>query len=427
MSPAGATKLRAPRRPRPPNPQEAERKRMLKRQLQTDLAGLLVWHPFTASLALHLELVPVRDARVGTAATDGRRVYFDIDFAATLDDAGRAFVLAHEVWHCVLDHAHRQGERTPQLWGLAVDSEVNSILVREGLAPPSGAVHFRKMDGASAEQIYAWLLDRSDRAAQIKSFDVHALVANGKPPRAGDWVEDPDFRADEAAGTSDPQLRREWQVRLVDAERVARQRGLLPAGLSCVVQQALAPPSVPWQAVLRDFVQRSGRGGDWSYARVAKRHLWRGAWLPGRHGAALNLLVAIDTSGSTRHALGRFVSEIAALGREYARVEMTVVECDAKVHRTTHLTEGDLDAWERASRHHGLRGGGGTDFNPVFDLLAQHTPQALVFFTDGCGDAPDHPPSVPVLWVLADEDGSPPVEWGARVWMTPGHEAAPRG
>jgi len=142
---------------------------------------------------------------------------------------------------------------------------------------------------------------------------------------------------------------------------------------------------------------------------------------------ALNLLVAIDTSGSTRRALGRFVSEIAALGREYARVEMTVVECDAKVHRTTHLTEGDLDAWERTSRRHGLRGGGGTDFNPIFDLLAQHTPQALVFFTDGCGDAPDHPPSVPVLWVLADEDDSPPVEWGAQVWMTPGHEAAPRG
>jgi hypothetical protein len=129
----------------------------------------------------------------------------------------------------------------------------------------------------------------------------------------------------------------------------------------------------------------------------------------------------------TRRALGRFVSEIAALGREYARVEMTVVECDAKVHRTTHLTEGDLDAWERTSRRHGLRGGGGTDFNPIFDLLAQHTPQALVFFTDGCGDAPDHPPSVPVLWVMADEDDSPPVEWGARVWMTPGHESAPRG
>ena len=42
---------------------------------------LLLCQPFPASLALHLEIVPVRDPRVGTAATDGRHVYFDVAFA----------------------------------------------------------------------------------------------------------------------------------------------------------------------------------------------------------------------------------------------------------------------------------------------------------------------------------------------------------
>jgi predicted metal-dependent peptidase len=97
---------------------------------------------------------------------------------------------------------------------------------------------------------------------------------------------------------------------------------------------------------------------------------------------------------------------------------MTLVECDAKVHRTTRLTEADIDHWQHTALRQGLLGGGGTDFNPVFDLLAQHTPQALVFFTDGCGDAPETPPPVPVLWVLADAQDSPLVDWGARVWMT---------
>ncbi len=401
--------------PRLPTLQETERKQRLKTRLQADLARLLLWHPFTASLVLHLDIVPVRDSRVSTAATDGRRVFFDIDFADTLGDDDRAFVLAHEVWHCVLDHAHRRDKRTPHPWALAVDSEVNSILVRDGLTLPQGAVRFEDMDGRSAEQIYAWLLDHEPPATGVRQFDQHDPALPDDTPEGGTWVEDPDFRS---GGPPDAGLRREWQQRLVSAERSARERGLLPEGLACTVQQVLAPPSVPWQAVLRDFVRRSGHGGDWSYARVARRHLWRGAWLPGRHGSSLDLLVAIDTSGSTHHALGRFITEIATLAHEYARVEMTLVECDAEVHRTTRLTETDIDHWQHTALREGLLGGGGTDFTPVFDLLAQHTPQALVFFTDGCGDAPETPPPVPVLWVLADAQDSPPVDWGARVWMT---------
>jgi len=405
-------------RPRQPTPQETERKQRLKTRLQADLARLLLWHPFTASLVLHLDIVPVRDSRVSTAATDGRRVFFDIDFADTLGDDDRAFVLAHEVWHCVLDHAHRRGKRTPHPWALAVDSEVNSILVRDGLTLPQGAVRFEDMDGCSAEQIYAWLLHHEPPATGVRQFDQHDPALPDDTPEGGPWVEDPDFRP---GGPPDAGLRRAWQERAAAAERSARERGVMPAGLAQVLQQVLAAPAVPWQQVLRDFVRRSSGGGAWSYARVARRHLWRGAWLPGRQGQALALMVALDTSGSTAQAQARFVDEIAAIAREHARVDLTVVECDAAVHRVTHLTEADVEAWRQTVRRDGLRGGGGTSFHPVFDLLdgPQHTAEALVFFTDGLGDAPKHPPRLPVLWVLADRADEPPVAWGARVWMAP--------
>ena len=38
-------------------------------------------------------------------------------------------------------------------------------------------------------------------------------------------------------------------------------------------------------------------------------------------------------------------------------------------------------------------------------------PDLLLFFTDGCGTAPEQRPAYPVMWVLTS-DGSQPADWG---------------
>jgi predicted metal-dependent peptidase len=51
----------------------------------------------------------------------------------------------------------------------------------------------------------------------------------------------------------------------------------------------------------------------------------------------------------------------------------------------------------------GLRGGGGTDFRPVFDELSKVRPRpdVLIFITDGGGWAPElPPPGIKVIWLL---------------------------
>ena len=60
-----------------------------------------------------------------------------------------------------------------------------------------------------------------------------------------------------------------------------------------------------------------------------------------------------------------------------------------------------------------IKGGGGTDFRPVFEYVRKKSlnPDLLLFFTDGYGDAPDNPPPYPVMWVLAN-DSRPPAPWG---------------
>ena len=72
-----------------------------------DRQKLLVRFPFTGGFLMRMEFVPVRDCRLRTAATDGERIFMDIAFCSTLSTDERLFVMAHEVWHCVLMHMLR--------------------------------------------------------------------------------------------------------------------------------------------------------------------------------------------------------------------------------------------------------------------------------------------------------------------------------
>jgi predicted metal-dependent peptidase len=91
-------------------------------------------------------------------------------------------------------------------------------------------------------------------------------------------------------------------------------------------------------------------------------------------------------------ALDRIAEELARLR---AHAKLTVVECDAAVHRVYALV--------RTPDH--FVGGGDTDFGPAFDeAQGARAFEGVVYFTDGKGDLPEASPAVPTLWVLTHED-----------------------
>lgn len=133
---------------------------------------ILIKYPFIGSIALRMDLIPVRDIRVGTACTDGNNVYFDIAFLSSLNDDERIFVLAHEIWHAVLMHLVRRHNREPELFNIATDKEVNYILKNDGLTPPENLL-FPEGDevGKNAEEIYEMLLKkRKNMMKQLKKM-----------------------------------------------------------------------------------------------------------------------------------------------------------------------------------------------------------------------------------------------------------------
>ena len=134
---------------------------------------ILSKYPFIGSIALRMEMVPVRDIRVRTACTDGNSVYFDIAFLSSLTREEQTFVLAHEVWHAVMMHLVRRQNRNPMLFNIATDKEVNYMLQKDGfIAPKELLFPTKEEEGKCAEEIYEMLLKKMKNKQQQQQNDM---------------------------------------------------------------------------------------------------------------------------------------------------------------------------------------------------------------------------------------------------------------
>lgn len=64
-----------------------------------------------------------------TAATDGKRYYWNPKFVLKQSKIGLRIVCAHEAWHAIYMHPQRRGSRLPKLWNIAVDFIVNGTVM----------------------------------------------------------------------------------------------------------------------------------------------------------------------------------------------------------------------------------------------------------------------------------------------------------
>jgi predicted metal-dependent peptidase len=123
------------------------------------------------------------------------------------------------------------------------------------------------------------------------------------------------------------------------------------------------------------------------------------------------LLVAIDTSGSIdTDALELFFSEVRGMWRNGA--EITVLECDAVVQRVYPY---------RGEMPNVVSGGGGTDFDPVFEYINTQRKiiyDGLIYLTDGWADTPTIRPACRVLWVITPDGTKENIAYGPAIELT---------
>lgn len=123
-------------------------------------AALISLEPFFGSMVSRIRFVYT--FKVQTQATDGYNIFVNPQFTYNLTFEQKVFVLAHELWHCILDHMRRgrQAGHPNFKSNIAADYEVNSTIVSldmigERVIKDTKALFDHKYDGMSYEQIYA--------------------------------------------------------------------------------------------------------------------------------------------------------------------------------------------------------------------------------------------------------------------------------
>ena len=73
----------------------------------------------------------VATLNIPTAATDGKRYYWNPKFLLKQSRIGLRIICAHEAWHAIYMHPSRRGSRIPKLWNIAVDYIVNGTVMED--------------------------------------------------------------------------------------------------------------------------------------------------------------------------------------------------------------------------------------------------------------------------------------------------------
>jgi predicted metal-dependent peptidase len=392
---------------------------------------LILDKPFLGALVLRLPLKQADPKWCRTTATDARALYYNAGYIDSLSFEQTKFVLAHEALHCALSHFARRGHRDKHRWDIATDLAINPLLVAEGLKPPPGALLLDNFKDMTAEEIYPYIQEN----ASEEPMDQHLYDEGESSPQSGGGggqgggdTPRPRESGGQAGGNRDAAdtgegaprppplsaaeregLSLQWQQRLAGAAQSAMQAGKLGGSLARLVDHLLQP-RLPWRMLLARYLSSAARN-DYSFQRPSRRE--GTAVLPGLRSQHIDLVVALDTSGSiTDEEIREFASELNAIkGQVGARIVLHA--CDERL-----APDGPwvFEPWEELVVPKQFQGGGGTRFTPVFEWAANldRQPDLLVYFTDAEGEFPRQEPPYPVLWLVK---GKAPVPWGQRIQL----------
>ena len=360
-------------------------------------SSLIIGDPFWGVLALKLTL-RMQNEGCDTAATDGNNLYYNEKFIDKLSASERKGLLAHEVGHCVFGHIPRQGNRDPEIWNMACDYPLNRVLLEAGFILPAGGLidHDGEFTNMTAEEIYEKLLEHKKQGSLPKGWPPNP----GKDPWHGKTIwgkmRDPENNPDVDAPTAS-QLKSEWKIHTAQATEIARQQGHLPGHLIRFMEDMLEP-LVDWRELLWPFAS-TWAGEEYSWRKPNRAYISEDEYFPSLKEEALgDVVLAIDSSGSTEPDMEQFISEFVDIKNTLQPRRLIIMHCDTEVQKVIEVEKED----ELEKEHFEIAGGGGTYFSPVFKEVSKEYSddiEALVYLTDlECNDFGEAPP-YPVLWV----------------------------
>ena len=385
-------------------------------------------------------LVPAPgDGITFSAATDGETLYYNPSFLAEGFLKSERFsprLNLHVVLHCLFRHLAKRRGRDAELWDLACDVAVESVIDSLSYAcltqraAPARELFLtecrRGMKVLSAEGIYRMLLRerlpayRMAGLQRLFAMDDHSLWdLEEKQERERSERQD-QFWQDAASRTQ------------TAMDSLLSERG---AGGENVTEQLsiAARDDVDYRKFLRRFaapreiLRADTDAFDYIYYTYGLRHYGNMPLIEPpetrEEKRIEDFVIAIDTSMSTSGTLVReFLAGTYAILRSAdtftRRLNIHILQCDDQLRSDQKITS--LEELRRYMEDLPLSGGSATDFRPVFEhvekLLASGSftnLRGLLYFTDGMGIYPEKRPDYETAFIFLEE---PPLSVKVPPW-----------
>jgi len=352
--------------------------------------GLLLRHPFFGNMATRLR-IQEGDDWLGTAAVDGRNLYFNTQFFNALSNKEIEFVIAHEILHCVFDHLGRREGRDPMIYNIAADYIVNNLLVRDRIGQiPKLVDCFQdfKYENWSSEDVYDDIFNKYDEEELKQLGELLDEHIDWESEGAGEGQGDKPGKEGDKPGKGRPsyskdelkKIRDEIKESMINAAQSAGA-GNTPAGVQRMIKE-MTEPKMNWRQILRQQIQSTIKS-DFSFSRPSRKGQMIGAILPGMNFSnTIDICISIDMSGSIGNAQAKdFLGEVKGIMDEFPDYNIKIWCFDTKVYNEQDFTADNGENLE----DYEVMGGGGTDFDANWNYMKEHdiNPKKFIMFTDG--------------------------------------------
>ncbi len=329
---------------------------------------------------------------IPVAATDAKNILINPDRFFQYNLRERVFIVGHEIAHnmygdveflrrCVNANSVPTSDGTTlpfsnEIMQQAMDYRINPLLVDSkigSLPRPLNDYHlcFDPAIGVANDSVidvYKKLFKKYEKEGKIQYINMPG------------WILKPGVSAPGMPVQRDPQ---QWAVEMETAHHVEQRhaQGNMAGSLKRMFEKLLNP-EVPWTDHVQTLMRRTLGNGSYNWRRPDRRFIVRDICMPSHSGKGSGWLVVWgDTSGSIGNAaLCRYMAELSGIVEECHPKRLTVLWCDARIHRID-----EVEDYSDLQRIHaeGVGGGGGTSVAPVMEWIKEghDVPDQLICVT----------------------------------------------
>ena len=364
---------------------------MVKDQLSKAVKTLILEEPFYGLFIVGLNKTYRKDIPTAGVSQNGIGVQLAInpDYFDALNADERKGLLKHEILHISFGHLLvRDLYSDKQLFNVAADLEINQYIKSSCL--PEGGLTLEsfpelKLPVKAGTKEYYDILMNAKKNSTSPSLDKLLDQMNGTSCYCHSTWDEFDNLPESEKKLIKKQI--EHQIKEV-AQQTEKRRGHLPGELAELINRLLnvEPPKFNWKAYLKRFV---GNSSVIYTKKLRRKYNKRYSENPGLKIKTKNhVCVGVDTSGSvSTDELKEFMNEIHHMHKTGHKI--TVVQCDTQITSVEEFNP---------KKDWGIKGRGGTDFQPVIDHYNKSNYTALIYLTDGEAYTPDNCPRN-TLWV----------------------------